>query len=172
MMWLTKNEKKVLKMLLDDAKLSDTSMANSLNISSQAVGRIRRKLEEEIIDGYTLQISFNKIGVGILASCKVKINEKGMEIGRVEIEKKLKEEPSILMLCDLMGEEYQYTMLSAFDDLNELRSFFKENEITKYISCDAMILSTSDCVAGYYPQALIKKKIDGFGLKSTRFKVR
>lgn len=171
-MWLTKNEKKVLKMLLDDAKLSDTSMANSLNISSQAVGRIRRKLEEEIIDGYTLQISFNKVGIGILASCKVKVNEKGMEIGRKEVERKIREEPSILMLCDLMGEEYQYTMLSAFDDLNELKTFFKENEVTKYISCGDMVLSTSDCVFGYYPQDLIKKKIDGFGLKSTKFKLR
>ncbi len=31
-MWLTKNEKKVLKLLIDNAKLSDTSIANKLNI--------------------------------------------------------------------------------------------------------------------------------------------
>ena len=43
-MWLTKHEKEVLKLLLDDGKISDTSMAEKLNISTQAVGRIRKRL--------------------------------------------------------------------------------------------------------------------------------
>ena len=40
-MWLTKHEKEVLKLLLEDGKLSDTSIAERLNISTQAIGRIR-----------------------------------------------------------------------------------------------------------------------------------
>jgi len=64
-MWLTKNEKKVLKLLLDNAKLSDTYIAKKLNISSQAIGRIRKKLEEEIINGYILDLDYSKININM-----------------------------------------------------------------------------------------------------------
>ena len=53
-MQLTRNEKRVLKLLVDNAKLSDISMANKLNISGQAVGKIRHYLEQNIIKKYTL----------------------------------------------------------------------------------------------------------------------
>jgi len=46
-MWLTKNEKEVLKLLLSNGKLSDTSIAEKLDISTQATGRIRKRLEEK-----------------------------------------------------------------------------------------------------------------------------
>jgi len=64
-MWLTKNEKKVLILLIDNAKLSDTSIANQLNISSQAIGKIRRKLEEEIIEKYTIELNLKKLGLNL-----------------------------------------------------------------------------------------------------------
>ena len=73
-MWLTKNEKKVLKLLIGNAKLSDTSIANQLNISSQAVGQIRKKLEEEIIEGYTVNINPSKLGINVFVIGPIKFN--------------------------------------------------------------------------------------------------
>jgi hypothetical protein len=36
-MWLTNNEKKALKLLLENSRLSDTTIATKLNITSQAL---------------------------------------------------------------------------------------------------------------------------------------
>ncbi len=65
-MWLTKNEKSVLKLLIDNSKLTDTAIAQELNISSQAVGRIRKELEDELIKDYTIELDAKKIGIEIL----------------------------------------------------------------------------------------------------------
>ena len=86
-MWLTKNEKKVLKLLIDDAKLSDTFIANKLNISSQAIGRIRKKLEEDIIKNYTLELDLSELGINSFFMCKVKLTPEGKCLDKKEIEK-------------------------------------------------------------------------------------
>jgi DNA-binding Lrp family transcriptional regulator len=60
-MKLTKNEKTVLKLLLDNAKISDSAIAAKLKISSQAVGKIRRKLEKTVIDSYTVNLNYKSV---------------------------------------------------------------------------------------------------------------
>lgn len=61
---LTQNEQKVLKHLIDDGRATDMEIAKKLNISSQAVGKIRKKLEaENIILGYEAKLNLEKIGV-------------------------------------------------------------------------------------------------------------
>ena len=47
MVSLTKNEKQTLKMLLDNGRISDVEMASKLKITTQAVGKIRKGLEEK-----------------------------------------------------------------------------------------------------------------------------
>ncbi len=64
---LTKNEKKTLKLLLENGRASDTDIADQLRITKQAVGKIRHKLEESsIIKRYSAELDFTKLGVGVL----------------------------------------------------------------------------------------------------------
>jgi len=61
---LNDNEKRVLKLLIADGRMSDKYISKKLKISPQAVGKIRKKLEkEEIIKGYCAEIDFKKIGI-------------------------------------------------------------------------------------------------------------
>ena len=66
-MMLSNNEKKVLKLLLKNPKISDSTMALKLKISSRAVGKIRRKLEKTVIDSYTLNLNYSKLGIHTFA---------------------------------------------------------------------------------------------------------
>ncbi len=66
-MKLTRNEKGVLKLLLENGRIADVDMASKLKISTQAVGKIRRKLEEKnVITGYTCNLNLEKLGLNVL----------------------------------------------------------------------------------------------------------
>jgi DNA-binding Lrp family transcriptional regulator len=65
---LQKNECHVLKHLVANARASDSSMAEKMGISTQAVGKIRRKLEEQrVILGYNVQLNPHYIGLEIFS---------------------------------------------------------------------------------------------------------
>lgn len=65
---LTENDKDVLRKIIDHSKIPDSRIAEEMNISPQAVFKIRAKLEQlGIIKGYTPIIDFKKIGIHVLA---------------------------------------------------------------------------------------------------------
>jgi len=64
---LTKNQRTVLKKIIYDGKISDTSIAKEMHISQQAVFKIRHRLESVgVIEGYRPIINFEKIGIKLL----------------------------------------------------------------------------------------------------------
>jgi len=88
-MRLTKNEKRTLKLLLENARKSDSAIAEKLKISSQAVGKIRRKLERHVIDSYTLNLNYSKLGIHTFAIALAKLTPEGLDKGELEVEKRL-----------------------------------------------------------------------------------
>ncbi len=121
---LTRNEKKALKIMLENAKASDSYIASKLNISSQAVGKIRRKLENTFIDSYTIKLNYEKLGIHTFALASAKPTHIGIEKGVKEIEQKLLDNPHILQVYRLQTAEAKYIILYAFHDIDELDRFF------------------------------------------------
>ena len=173
-MWLTKNEKKVLKLLLDNAKLSDTSIAKKLNISSQAIGRIRKKLEEEIIKGYTLDLDYSKININIFVSCIARLTPAGKEFGEQKIEEMMIKCPNIIGISKYAGEEFSYSFLIGFRDIDELEIFFDSNgknkELFNYLICNKMSPVGTKNILKKNKNLLCHKAIDELGTKSTKIK--
>ena len=65
---LARNERRVLRILVEDGRSTDTELSEKLNITSQAVGKIRRKLEDDgVIKRYTAVIDYEKIGIKVFA---------------------------------------------------------------------------------------------------------
>jgi len=130
-MWLTKNEKKVLKLLVDNAKLSDTSIAKELNISSQAVGKIRKKLEQEVIKKYTIELECPKLNINLCSLVKIRI-----ETSDKELKEKIIEDifacPNVIELFSLLGSNNEYIVIAGFTDLNDFENLMKETEDKKY----------------------------------------
>ncbi|MBN1157518.1 winged helix-turn-helix transcriptional regulator, partial [Candidatus Woesearchaeota archaeon] len=64
---LTRNEKKVLRKIIEQAKIPDLEIAKKMGLSQQGIFKIRHKLEDEgIIKGYMPIIDFKKIGIEML----------------------------------------------------------------------------------------------------------
>ncbi|ODS42153.1 MAG: hypothetical protein MSIBF_02105 [Candidatus Altiarchaeales archaeon IMC4] len=57
-----------MEFLIENGRATDTELADKLNITSQAVGKIRKKLEKEgVIQGYSTIIDYEKIGIKVFA---------------------------------------------------------------------------------------------------------
>jgi len=71
---LTKNEKKILSMLIDNAKISDSQIATRIKITPQGVRKIRKKLEENYITEYRTIINYDLLGIKVFAIVQMKIH--------------------------------------------------------------------------------------------------
>ena len=80
MVKLTNNEKKTLKLLLQNGRATDTDISQDLKITKQAVGKIRKKLEETgIIRGYSPEVDYGKMGISTFAIAILKFKSKAWE---------------------------------------------------------------------------------------------
>jgi DNA-binding Lrp family transcriptional regulator len=168
-MWLTKNEKKVLKLLVDNAKLSDTSIANQLDISSQAVGKIRKKLEEEIIEKYTVKLDLKKLGLNlfIMGRASVKIEE---DISIEEIEERLQNVENNTSIFKLIKGTNEYLFASLYKDIDDLQKFIENEHKTQKVAPNIKIeemqeIPLSNVLKTCSFEGIYKKAIDELGVK-------
>lgn len=137
---LTRNEKKVLKFLIENARITDTEIAKKLNITPQAVGKIRKKLENSgIIEGYTAKINYEKIGINVFAIGLFKFvpevwkELKGKDIEE-DINKRIKGE-HIIGFYRVPEGDVTHIVIYGFRNLDELDSYFHKLQTERgYIS--------------------------------------
>jgi len=161
---LTKNEKKVLKLLLDNSRISDSTIATKLKISSQAVGKIRKKLEKSLITKYTLDINFSKLGVQTFAIALAKITEKGLDKGQLEVEEKLLSNPHLISVYRIPKGNVTHVLICGFKDLTDLDEFFHspkiKQDLHKYIEINDMFTFSHHSLMKNNPNQLLHKIID------------
>ncbi|MCK4491489.1 MAG: winged helix-turn-helix transcriptional regulator, partial [Candidatus Altiarchaeales archaeon] len=84
-MKLIRNEKGVLKFLIENGRVSDKEISRKLDITSQAVGKIRRKLEASgIIKGYSTIVDYEKLGINVMAIALFKFTPESRKTLREE----------------------------------------------------------------------------------------
>ena len=171
-MWLTKNEKKALKLMLENAKISDSSVAKKLNISSQAVGKIRRKLEETIIESYTLNLNYSKLGINLFAIALAKVTAEGLDTGELEVEKKLLDAPHIIQVFRLPHGSFTHAILYGFRNVNELDDFFhsqkQKQELHNFLENKELFTFSNYSLIKNNPMQLFNKIIDELGTHTSK----
>jgi len=174
-MWLTKNEKGVLKLLVANAKLSDTSISKELNISSQAVGRIRERLEEDIIQKYTVNLDSKMLGINIISIIKVNCNnskDKTIE----EIQNEIKKLPEVMFFLKTINGEGEHISIAGFKSMEELEKFINEKKKIKhfndYYSIKEVIALPLNCVLKNSNVDLYNKMIDLCGTKHAEVDIK
>lgn len=128
-MKLTRNEKRILKLLLNNSRISDKEISARMNISSQAVGKIRKKLEATVIDSYTVKLDCCKLDVNLYAMAVAKLTRMGTELGEKEVEKILRELPHVIHAYRLSGGTCNYIIMYGFRDMEEMDRFFRSQEM-------------------------------------------
>jgi DNA-binding Lrp family transcriptional regulator len=169
-MWLTKHEKDVLKLLLENAKLSDTCIATRLNISTQAIGRIRKRLEEDIIRGYSLKLDARMLGLNIIAAILFNFNE-CKEKTIKEIEEEIRKLPEISLFLKTMGGEKEHLIIAGFRSIEEMDKFINEKKKIKgfndYCCIRKMYVLPLNGVLKNSYKDLYNALIDSCGIKNT-----
>ena len=121
----TKNEKEIIRLLLDNGRISDMEMAANLKISAQAVGKIRKKLEDkEIIEGYSCNLNFEKMGIGMLCVCMMKFKDKFYEtIENHNVNEFLEKIPASIFTCIPASSEISVISLYGFRNAKEMERY-------------------------------------------------
>lgn len=173
-MRFTKNEKRTLKLLLENAKISDSTIASKLRISSQAVGKIRRKLEGTVINSYTLNLNYSELGIHTFAIALAKLTSAGLDAGELEIEKKLLDAPHIIQVFRLLGGSFTHAILYGFRDVDELDDFFhsaqKREELHNFIENKQLFTFSHHSLIKNNPVQLFNKVIDSLGNKISQIR--
>jgi DNA-binding Lrp family transcriptional regulator len=170
-MELTKNEKKILKLLLVNSRANDSEIASQLGISSQAVGKIRKKLESTVIDSYTVNINYAKLGITTFAIAIAKLTKEGLDKGQLEIEQELLSIPHVINVYRIPKLSATHIILYGFKDLKELDNFFYSPKIRQqlhaYLETQELYTFSHNSLIKKNSIQLFQKAIDDLGVKNS-----
>jgi len=170
-MQLSKNEKKILKILLDNSRTTDSDIANQLDISSQAVGKIRKKLESNIIESYTVNLKYAKLGISIFAIAIAKLTKEGLDKGQLEVEHEFLKNPHIINIYRIPKQSSTHIIFYGFKDLEELDNFFYSPKVREwlhqYIETQELYTFSHNSLLKNSPNQLYQKAIDDLGVKKS-----
>lgn len=130
-MKFTRNEGKVLRYLVENAKITDSEIAEKIHLSPQAIGKIRKKLESRgIIKGYHAVIDLEKIGINVIAIAMFKFNIDAFnetddikQSIESDIAKRI-QNPLIINFYRLPEGDITHIVVYGFKDIDEVDSYF------------------------------------------------
>ncbi len=173
-MRLTNNEKKVLKLLLENSRMSDSEIALKLNISNVAVGKIRKKLESTIIEAYSLKLNFSRMGIKTFALAITKLTNEGLNLDLLELEKKILDLPQVIGVSRTPKGSSRYLILYAFKNLDEIDNFFhfslSKYGLDKFFENQDLFIFSDKSLIKYSCLDLFHKLIDDSKLKISKMK--
>ncbi|MCX6706709.1 MAG: Lrp/AsnC family transcriptional regulator [Candidatus Woesearchaeota archaeon] len=124
---LTKNEREVICCLLDNARIPDLHMAEKLKISTQAIGKIRKRLEDDkIIKGYSASIDLDRVGISSHAIALIKVKPELWQKGSESVKKKIDEMSNLTCLCRISRSDVCAVGMFVFKNNSELEDYFHE----------------------------------------------
>ncbi|MBM3309478.1 MAG: Lrp/AsnC family transcriptional regulator [Candidatus Altiarchaeales archaeon] len=166
-MQLTRNDKRVLKFLIENGRASDADIARKLNITSQAVGKIRKKLETEgYIKGYTTEVDYEKLGIKVFAVVLFKyMPEVWKNIKSDEDVKERIKGPHIIEFYRFPEGDVTHIVVYGFRSLDELDHYFHvlQTERGHISEIRKMYVFSSKSVVKQSPKELLTKVIDEMG---------
>ncbi len=146
-------DKKILNVLIDDAKLSYRKIAKKTGVSVATVmNRINRLKKEGIITKYTIGVKYSKIGYDMQVIIDVRISE-----GRLkDAEEKIALHPNVFAVYDNTGQ-FDATVIAKFKNRSSLDSFLKKIQSYDFVERieTKLLLST-------VKEHMIKLPIDSF----------
>jgi DNA-binding Lrp family transcriptional regulator len=141
MLSLTLNEKKIIKLLLHKGSMSNTEMCSKLNISKQAVGKIRKRLEEkEVITGYSVTLDLKSLGITILGLIKLTL-ERGASNNYDEVRKWIDNKSEVIRAHFTLAHKPVIMVVCGFDNIGSLNSFVRELSHNEYLNVEEILIS-------------------------------
>lgn len=132
---------KILKLLQEDARLSNQELADQVNLSASACHRRVKILEtERVIEKYQAKISHEKLGITVEVMIEIKLAQL-TEIEHKAFVSQISEFDEVLSAYIITGES-NYMLHIATKDLNTLSQFIvnKLNKIKGIMNINSKII--------------------------------
>ncbi len=119
------NERGVLKHLIHDGRATSTEIAKELGITSQAVGRIKEKLEGSgVITGYHADVDYEKLGIEVLAIAFFRFRSGSWtRLEKDDIRQRVKG-PHLIRVYRFSEGDVTHMVVYGFRSLKELDNYF------------------------------------------------
>ncbi len=161
---LTKNDKIVLKQILDSKRIPDSDIAKTMKLSPQAIFKIRNKLEDcGIIQGYMPIIDFKKIGINVMTLIIVRLTAKiWNEFSDEQISEKIFKTPNVIDAYRVSDEQASHILLLGFRDTNQKEQYVAQIQ-TKFaedVQIKAIYTFSVDKIISQSPLGLLHEIVD------------
>ena len=117
---LDKVDRKILRLLQDNGRMSMTELAEQVGMSVSPVSeRVRRLERDGVITGYAARVNPQALGLGLLVFVEIKLRSKSGNIFD-DFRREVAKVPQILE-CYLVSGEYDYLLKVRLPDMAAYR---------------------------------------------------
>jgi len=163
-MKLNKNEKFVMKILLENPELGSREIGTKLNITSQAVGKIKKQLTSKgIIKNNELAIDYEKLGVKMHAIALIKIHPSKLNKSKlIELREKVLSPINAIRSYAIPQTDVTHIIIYAFRDIKEYDDYFKKikKEFEEIVEIKNSYVFSSGSIIKSSPKELFLKIIN------------
>jgi DNA-binding Lrp family transcriptional regulator len=169
LMKLTKNEKLALKFLIKNGRIPDADIARKLKISTQAVGKIRRKMEKlGLIKGYASVLDYGMLGINTFALAVLKLTMKSWEdLGEIGIERQILNSPNLINVYRIPEGSATHIGLYGFQNLEEMDRYFHiiqtSSTYNQYIEIQKIYIFSNHSLIKESPSQLFNLALEDMG---------
>jgi len=163
---LSKNEGEVLKHLIRDGRAQCTEIAKRLGVSSQAIGKIKDKLEKQgVIKGYHAEIDPKKLGIDVFAIALFRFKSGVWNKLEEEDIKRRMRGPHLVRVYRLTEGDYTHMVIYGFRSMREVENYFQvlQKERAHISELKKLYVMTAESVIKDSPEDLLTKVIDELG---------
>jgi len=114
-------DRKLINELLDDGRASLRSLADDLDVSVTTVSNHLSDLEEQgIIEGYTPNVDYDKIGYDVTAVLQLKVEGSALP----EVTDRLREQDQMISVYEVTGD-HDIIAIGKFTDTDDMNAQIK-----------------------------------------------
>jgi len=128
-MEIDETDKKIMRVLVDNSKLSLREIAKEVGVSVATVmHRVNRLEKQGVIKKYTTILDYDKIGYDVEVLIEVRISK-----GKLfQVEKEIAHHPNVFAVYDLTGD-FDAAILARFRNRRQMDAFLKKIQTYDFV---------------------------------------
>ncbi|MFH0978041.1 MAG: Lrp/AsnC family transcriptional regulator [Candidatus Woesearchaeota archaeon] len=161
---LTENDKVVLKKILDSKRIPDSDIAKTMNLSPQAIFKIRNKLENYgIIKGYMPIVDFKKIGINVMAILVIRLTSKvWRKFSDDQISDRISKAHNIIDAYRVADEQASHVLILGFRDTYQKEQYIAQiqTKFAEEVQIKAIYTFSVDKIISQNPLGLLHEIVN------------
>ena len=122
-------DKKILNVIIENSRLSLRQIAKKVDVSvATAMHRLNNLEKEKIIQNYTSQIDYEKLGYDVEVIIEVRISKGKL----IDVEKKIAAHPNVFGIYDVTGA-FDAVILARFKNRRQMDNFLKKIQTYEFV---------------------------------------